>query len=292
MNIRSRFPFLVALRPHHWVKNLLVFAGIFFAHQWDNPTLIIKAALLFFAFSFTASGIYLINDHFDRSSDRLHPLKRHRPLAAGLLDPRIAMLKAHGLLALGWVLAYYTGHALALILLIAYTMANLLYSKWLKHTPILDVTVLASSYLFRVSAGTEGLGIHISSWMLLCSLSVALMLGFGKRLSEKHLLELAHQRNAVKIYSEEFLRMAITITATLFLVFYGLYTLDASVVAFHGSKLIFTYPWVLMLVFRYLQLSLDKNPLAEDPATLFWRDRPLFQLTIIWFASFTAIVLW
>lgn len=286
----TRAPFLSLLRPHHWIKNVLVFAGVFFAHRWHDGLLMTKAVLLFMAFCCTASAIYVINDYLDRHADRLHPKKRFRPLAQGLIDPRIAMLKAHLLLAIGWVLAWYSGSGLAFGMVVAYTLINVAYCYRLKHVPIVDVLLLAASYLVRIVAGTEGLNIPISSWLFLCGLSLAMLLGFGKRQAEKYTIERSQQRKSVQAYHDEFLRMALTLTAAIFLVFYGLYSLDAASTELHGRKLVLTYPWVIFAVFHYLHLLVQQNPLAEDPATLVWRDRTMAALVIGWLISFTVII--
>lgn len=285
-------PFLVLMRPHHWLKNVLVFAGIFFGHEWGNRLLVTKSLLLFSAFCATASAIYVINDYWDRAEDRKHPKKRYRPIAGGYIDPRIAMLKAHMLLALGWVLAWYSGSGLAFSTVVIYTIMNILYSRWLKHIPIIDVALLSLSYLLRLIAGTEGIGIPISSWLFLCGLSAAMLMGFGKRLAEKHLIDTSLQRKSVQNYDETFLRMAITLSASIFLVFYGLYSLDTGSIALHGRKLVFTYPWILLGVFRYLQIVAQKNGLAEDPVTLMLRDRAIAGIVLSWLITFVFIVFW
>lgn len=285
-----QFPTIALLRPHHWLKNLLVFAGVFFGHSLDHPTRFAQAVVLFAAFCATASAIYIINDYFDRHADRVHPQKSFRPIAARLVDPRIAMLQAHLLLAMGWVLGFYSAGLPTLGWVALYTLVNLAYCRWLKHFVIIDVALLSSSYLIRLLAGTDGLSIPISSWLLLCGLSGAMMLGFGKRYAEKKLFATAHHRASVSAYSEEFLRTAIAICIALLLVFYGLFCLNEASVAFHGRRLILTYPWIILSMFRYLQLSFSSQTITEDPATLLIRDKPLLMLALGWIVTFVLIV--
>lgn len=286
------FAYIKLIRPQQWGKNLLVFVGVFFAHKWLMDSYLSNAILMFFAFCATASSIYIFNDFCDIEQDRLHSVKKNRPLASGQVQVLPALIFAAVLLIIGLGLAILTSinnNLWAFIFLLTYVVLNVLYSKILKHITIIDVLVLSASYLLRILSGTDGIGIPTSSWLLLCAFVVTMLMGFGKRLAEKHSQSYVSQRQVVIKYDQTFLLLAITISSSVFLVFYGLYSLDAASIATHGRKLILTYPWVILGVFRYLQLIIQKNYFLEDPSTLIIRDRLLMFIVIGWLITFILV---
>lgn len=176
------FNIIRLLRPHQYIKNGFVLLGVVFSHQWDNATLL-SASLAFLAFCAMASAVYVLNDIFDVEADRLHPKKRHRPIASGAISVRAAWGMFAGLAMLSLALGSAVGYWVP-ALLSTYLVLNVAYSLRLKHVVILDVFVISAGFMLRILAGTVGLGIAPSHWLLLCGLMVTLFLGFAKRRAE------------------------------------------------------------------------------------------------------------
>ena len=253
--------YLALARPSHWVKNVFVLAGAFFAVDWRDPHTLLLTASAFAAFCLAASAVYCLNDALDVEDDRGHPVKRGRPVAAGLVPVQAAYACAAGLGALALALTLYAGPRLSACLA-AYAAINGLYSRYLKKLVLLDVFCIASGFILRLLAGTWGIGVEPSEWFLLCTLNLSLFLGFSKRYAERidPLRPLEEKRAVLRSYSPEFLRslMAISLAATL--ITYGLYTTSPRTALVHGdSHLIYTLPIAMFGLFRYLYLVMEKG---------------------------------
>ncbi len=238
------------------MKNLFVLAPLVFARELLDARALGSAALALLCFCLLSSAVYLINDLRDRERDRKHPLKRKRPLAAGTLSPRVAVVAAVVLIAAAAVAGLGLGAEFAGLLGV-YVAQNVGYSFWLKRVVILDVMVVALGYVVRVLAGGSAIGVSVSSWLLLCTTFLALFLTFSKRRHELVLLQggAADQREVLARYSPVFLDQMINVVTASTLITYVLYTVDASTVAKFGSgRLVFTVPFVLFGIFRYLYL--------------------------------------
>ncbi|MDM7460948.1 MAG: UbiA prenyltransferase family protein, partial [bacterium] len=172
-----------AMRPHQWIKNLLVFAALLFTAQFTNPTLLWQTVLGFFALCFTASSVYLVNDILDRERDRHHPKKQHRPIASGRLPVPIAWLGAAAALALGLGLAFWLRIPFGVVVLV-YALLSTLYTFYLKHIPLLDVVIIALGVPLRAVSGAVLIDVSISPWLIICTFFLALFLGFAKRRHE------------------------------------------------------------------------------------------------------------
>lgn len=275
-------PFLEAMRPHQWVKNLLVLAPLAFTPQglifdlsaWGT------ALLAFATFCLAASSIYLLNDIVDREDDARHPKKRHRPIAAGRLGvgpARVQLLAqliaAFGLAAL--VPAY--GSLPFLIWPAAYLALNLAYSFWLKRLVVVDCMCIALGFQLRVQAGAAAIGVRASHWLLLCTFFFALFLAFCKRYEElsRQAEAAGRTRATMEDYTASFLNMMIGPLAALSILTYALYTVSPETVQTHGTdRLMYTVPFVTYGVFRYLFLVYRKSE-GGDPARLLFRDVPL-----------------
>lgn len=280
---------LKAMRPVQWVKNVFVLAPIVFAERLDDPALVGLVALAFLAFCFAASSIYLVNDLRDREEDRLHPLKKNRPIASGALPVRVATLAAFGLAATALGLALFLGVAFTAILAV-YIAINLAYSSGLKRQVILDVMAVSSGYVLRVMAGGAAIGVDVSKWLLLCTTFLALFLIFSKRRHEITLLagDAASHRSVLSHYSPAFLDAMIHVVTASTVVSYALYCVDESTIARFGSdRLIYTIPFVLYGVFRYLYLIYQK-PEERNPTEALLTDWPFVINVLLW----GAIVLW
>lgn len=255
------------MRPKQWVKNLFVFTGLLFSHAWGDVALVTKVLAAAAGFSLIASAIYIINDLADREADRRHPTKRHRPLASGTVGVRTALVLTAALAIGGAVLGAFASLTV-LWLLAAYAVINLAYSAGLKQVVILDVFIIAAGFMLRILAGTLGVGIPPSQWLLLTGLLITLFLGFAKRRAEWQAAgeEGVSQRKVLEHYGPELLDHMITVTAAGVVMSYSLYTMSAETVARHGTaNLIYTVPFVLYGIFRYIYL-LHHRQRGEDPA--------------------------
>ena len=278
-------------RPHQWIKNGFVFLGVVFGHRWEDPTLLAEALALFVAFCLASSAVYAMNDIVDREADRLHPSKRFRPLAQGDLGVGTACVLCVGLgvaaLAIAAAVSLYS-----LLIVGAYIALNLAYSAGLKRVPILDVFIIAAGFMLRILAGTTGLGIPPSKWLLLCGLMLTLFLGFGKRRAE--FLEMNGARNAngasgpraaLEGYSKPLLELLIAVSVAGAAIGYALYTVDAETTELHGTdRLILTVPFVLYGLFRYLQVMYAKQG-GGDPAWELLHDPHLAIATVGWLGA-------
>lgn len=271
------------MRPHQWLKNSFVFTGLFFGHVWHDEYLVYRVVMAVVAFSLMSSAIYVVNDMADSERDRLHPVKRLRPLAAQQIGMATAGLFA---LALALCAAGLAGSVSPAVLAIvaAYAVLNLAYSVYLKHIVILDVFIIAAGFMLRILAGTLGVGIPPSQWLLLCGLMVTLFLGFAKRRAE--IIELtgtksAHRKVLVQ-YSPVLLDKMIGITAAGMIMSYSLYTMSPDTIRVHGTQnLIYTVPFVMYGVFRYIYL-LHRQGGGGDPSRDMVRDPHLLGAVALW----------
>jgi 4-hydroxybenzoate polyprenyltransferase len=277
------------MRPHQWVKNLFVFTGLIFGHAWGDSHLLWSVVLAAAAFSLLSSGVYIVNDIADVESDRQHPRKRLRPLAAGDIAVTAAAIAAAVLIGAAFVIAWIVAPAVAALLLI-YFLINTGYSLGLKHVPILDVFLIAAGFMLRILVGTAGVGIAPSQWLLLCGLMITLFLGFAKRRAE--LLVALEQgtrtRKVLVQYDGPLLDVMIAITATSAVITYGLYTMNPETVRIQGTPyLIYTLPFVLYGIMRYI-FRLHHHRRGEDPARELFTDPHLIATVLGW----AAVTFW
>ena len=281
-------PLLRAMRPSQWVKNLFVLAPAVFAHRLIDAAALGRTLVALVVFCAAASAVYLFNDLHDREADRNHPLKQHRPLASGALSPAVAWIVAVALGLASLAVAALLGRTFLLVLL-AYLALSLLYSWRLKHVVILDVMVLAFGYVLRVEAGAAAARVEVSSWLLLCTIFVALFLAFAKRRHELVLLadRAADQRSVLSQYSPVFLDQMINVVTAGSVLSYALYAMAEESVRKHGRGLVFTVPLVLFGVFRYLYL-VYQQPGHGNPTDEVLSDPPFLVNLALW----GLVVLW
>lgn len=277
---------LKLVRPHQYLKNGFVLLGPLFAHQWDLVTLG-QALLAFLAFCCMASAVYVLNDIMDIEADRAHPIKCRRPLPSGAISLGTAKRLLAGLMVGSVVLSLLVSGWVTLFVA-SYFVINIFYSWHLKHVVILDVFLISSGFMLRILAGTVGLGIEPSAWLLLCGLMVTLFLGFAKRRAELLMLEATDgankglTRRVLDDYSPEMLEQFIAVTAACTIISYGLYTVSPKTVAIHGSDdLIVTLPFVVYGIFRYLFL-LHRRSKGNDTAKDLVQDRHLLVAVAAW----------
>ncbi|MDA1013050.1 MAG: decaprenyl-phosphate phosphoribosyltransferase [Planctomycetota bacterium] len=286
-----RHALAVSLRPHHWVKNVLVFGALLFSHSLFDPAAILLSVQAYLAFCAAASAVYLLNDLNDFEEDRLHPTKRRRPLAAGTISHSQVLGAMCGLATLSLVSAFVSSFSLGVILSL-YLAINVAYSLRLKRVEILDVMLIAGGFVLRAIGGCVAIGVPASPWLILCTLTLALLVGFGKRRNELQVLQdnAAKHRACLRNYSPEFLDMMMTVSAAAAVVSYALYTMADGTVARVGShSLIITTPFVIYGVFRFLFLVHQKGH-GGDPAKLFVADRPFVANAVLWIVTAAVAV--
>jgi 4-hydroxybenzoate polyprenyltransferase len=281
---------LVSLRPRQWVKNLFVFGGLVFGQRLFTPA--VWPALGAFAIFCALSGaIYLFNDVADRDKDRLHPKKRERPIAAGLLPVSVALGVGVVLMIVGLAAAVWLSPRFALAAL-AYVALLTAYSAWLKHVVIVDVITVASGFVLRAVGGALAIDVEISGWLLICTILIALFLALGKRRHEYLMLdtEAARHRPILAEYSAGLLDQMIAVVTASTVTAYALYTMSPETVAkFHTQLLPATLPFVLYGIFRYLYL-LYRRQLGGNPSELFLHDRALMLNTLCWIVAVLLII--
>jgi 4-hydroxybenzoate polyprenyltransferase len=280
-----------SLRPAQWTKNLFVLAPLVFAHRLVDPPLVGRALLAFAAFCAVASAVYLLNDLRDLEQDRLHPLKRKRPLASGALDPRLAGAVALALALAALAAAARLGGRVA-ALLAAYLVLNALYTIRLKHIVILDVMSIAAGFVLRVLVGAVAIDVAVSRWLILCTTFLALFLAFAKRRHELMLLSdaAAAQRRVLEQYSPTFLDQMINVVTASTVISYALYAVAPETAERVGSEhLIWTMPLVLFGIFRFLFLLYQRED-PRNPTEAILTDRPFLANLVLWGLLVTALL--
>jgi 4-hydroxybenzoate polyprenyltransferase len=272
-------PLVRALRPEQWTKNLFVAAPLLFGKAVTQPVSLRQTAVAALAFCATSSSIYLLNDLFDREADRLHPVKRNRPIASGAVSVPAAAGTALGLLV-GAVAAVVVWSLPALAPMAIYAALMALYSGLLKQVSLLDVLVIAGGFVLRVVAGSRAAGVAPSHWLLLCTFFLALYLALGKRRGELILVNgvVRPSLEAVPvamIESFENIAMAVTIVC------YTIYTIAPETVAWFGTdRLLLTVPFVVFGLFRWRLLEARGG--GEDPSGDLFRDPGLVATIVLW----------
>lgn len=281
--------YLRLLRPRQWIKNVFVLAPLFFSFAWSLKNILLSFAAAFL-FSLAAGGVYALNDALDFEEDRKHPIKRNRPVAAGLVKPWEAVSLAAGLHAAVIVCSLFINRKLAAILG-SYTILNDLYSFRLKHLAPLDVFIIAVNFVLRVLAGSAAIGVETSKWMILSVFSLALFLGFAKRRHEFLLyVNGVKTRRNLDGYSLEFAGAAMLLSAALAVVSYVMYAVSPEVQArLHAPHLYLTSLPVVLGVLRYLQITLVENG-SGDPTEVVLRDRFLQAVVVLWLGAFLLVV--
>lgn len=271
-----------ALRPRQWIKNLVILVPLVFDIKLLQMQYLVPSLLAFGVFCALASSVYLINDLFDAEADRLHPTKKNRPIAAGLITPRSAVITAVMLPLLALPAAYAIKPLLGLLAAV-YWVQNLLYSYRLKNIVILDVMVVATGFLMRLGAGVTLVNVErFSPWMFICVSLGALLVGFGKRRHELTLMQAqaSTHRSVLQEYTLPFLDLAINMAAAAILIAYSLYTFSApNMPANHLMMLTIAPVWYGTLRYLYLLHVAGKGGAPED---LLLEDRPLLATVFVW----------
>ncbi|MCD6193209.1 MAG: decaprenyl-phosphate phosphoribosyltransferase [Candidatus Aminicenantes bacterium] len=280
-----------SLRPYQWSKNFFVFAPLIFAQKLLDWTATAQVVAAFCIFCLLSGGLYIFNDLQDYEEDKKHPKKCQRPIAAGLISQPTAYLIfiSFSLFSLGTALLLRFEFFL---LVLSYFIIQVLYSLKLKHVVILDVFIISGGFFLRVIAGGIVIAVPLSSWLLICTILLALFLAMSKRRHELVLLEAgasAH-RPILEEYSPYFLDQMISVVTASTLMAYCLYTISEETITKFGTRnLVFTTPFVLYGIFRYLYLIHQKKE-GGSPEELILKDKPLLINIILWLATIAVIL--
>jgi len=286
-------PYLKLLRPSQWIKNGFVLMPLIFSGDLFMPDAVMKAFGMFIAFCVAASATYIINDYMDIEQDRIHPKKKNRPLASGAIAPRNALVIAGLLIGGLFATVFWLNIAsIAIMALAAYLVLQLAYSIYLKHIVIIDVFALSTGFLFRVAGGAAVINVSVSSWLLLCTFSVAIFLALGKRRHEVVFLpeDAVNHRPVLESYSVLFLDQLLQVVTTSTLIFYCLYCVRSTPdMGTSPEKLMLTIPFVTYGIFRYMYLIYHKED-GGSPTSMLLTDAPLLVCTILWLIAFIVIL--
>ena len=291
MNIRH---IIKVARPTHWIKNIFVFLPIFFGGALLNTTEVVAAALTFMSFSLAASAIYCLNDIIDVDADRAHPVKCKRPIASGA----ITIPQAYGMMTVSLLISIVLmfllpeGHAKSILVIIAYFVINVAYCLRLKEYAIIDVCIIASGFVLRILAGGYATGVHLSKWIVLMTFLLTLFLAFAKRrdaVLRMNTTGRAPRKNTSR-YNLTFINQAITITGSVMVVCYVMYTVSPEIIAqFATDKLYLTSILVILAILRYLQISVVDEK-SGDPVKVALSDRATQLILLAWMLSFLIII--
>ena len=275
-----------SLRPRQHIKNTLVFAGLVFGGRLCDTGAVLRALGLFAALTLVAGGLYLINDVTDQPHDSAHPRLKLRPVAAGRLGKRTALLWG-ATLSVGGVLAALLIGLSAGIVVAAYASISLLYSLWLKNVPLVDMAAVASGYVLRAAAGAAVIPVAISPWLLTCTGLLALFIVFGKRRAQ--LIE-GSMRPVFRFYAPRLLDGAMLVTASTTIAAYSAYTVHPGTVArFATWRLALTVPLVVAGLVRYIHL-VKHGGMGAAPAELAGSDWFLLLDVVVWAAAVYLII--
>ena len=285
---------LLLIRPQQWLKNGFVLIPLFFGGRLLNADDVIASVVTFFAFSFAASAIYCFNDIVDVDADRRHPVKCHRPIAAGAVSVPTAYALMAVLALLSALLLFFlpqrAGETAGIVAF--YFLLNMAYCIWLKRHAIIDVCTVAFGFVLRILAGGIACDVAVSNWLVLMTFLLALFLSFAKRRDDVLRMNETGEpprRNTIR-YNITFVNQAITITGTVTLVCYIMYTVSPEVVSrFHAPYLYLTSIFVLVGLLRYMQLTVV-DEVSGDPTKILLRDRFTQAIVVAWIMAFLLII--
>ena len=285
---------LLLIRPQQWIKNGFVLIPMFFGGRLLNADDVIASVVTFFAFSFAASAIYCFNDIVDVEADRRHPVKCHRPIASGAVSVPTAYALMVILVLLSALLLFFlpqrAGETAGIVAF--YFLLNMAYCLWLKRHAIIDVCTVAFGFVLRILAGGMACNVAVSNWLVLMTFLLALFLSFAKRRDDVLRMNETGEpprRNTIR-YNITFVNQAITITGTVTLVCYIMYTVSPEVVSrFHAPYLYLTSIFVLVGLLRYMQLTVV-DEVSGDPTKILLRDRFTQAIVVAWIMAFLLII--
>ena len=290
--VQSKIRALITLaRPHQYIKNVFIFLPIFFAHKLFDSHALIQTCWAFVVFCLGASSVYIVNDIFDVEVDRIHPIKKHRPLAAGLLERREAVLFATMLLISSILLTIYELGWILLIVLGAYLILNYLYSCYLKKYAIIDISTIAVGFVIRVFFGGLSSDVAVSHWLIIMTYLLALFLALAKRRDDLLLMSDGQKvRQNIDGYSLEFVSHSMVIMAAVIIVCYILYTVSPAAIMVHKTtNLYLTTFFVIIGLLRYLQITFVEQQ-SGSPTNIILKDHFMQMVILSWLVSSYLII--
>ncbi len=282
--------FFKLIRLHQWLKNLFVFAPAFFADSLFNAFALRNTSLAFLAFGLVASSIYIINDIKDVESDRMHPVKRFRPIAAGTVKVRTACFLSPFLAAAGLILSAAV-HAECMYVLLVYLLLNIAYTFFLKRFAIVDVLIVALGFILRLFMGASALQIPLSRWIIVMTFLLAMFLALAKRRDDCRLSEEkgnSFVREALNGYSFQFIDISLAIMSSVLLVAYLLYCMSPEVIARLGEHVYLTFLFVVVGILRYLQRTFVFGD-SGSPTLVLIKDRFVQLIFSGWLLTFLLL---
>ncbi|RMD99291.1 MAG: decaprenyl-phosphate phosphoribosyltransferase [Calditrichaeota bacterium] len=278
------------MRWQQWHKNAFVLIGFLALGEYSDFALLARALINTLSFCLVSSAVYIFNDFWDREEDRKHPLKRHRPLAAGTVPLHHAFILGAILLVASFGLSMANGK-FSVLILATYVANSVVYTLYFKELPILDVFLIAFGFMLRIFSGTLGIGIYVSEWLIITGFMVSLLIGFAKRYAElANHFEAQNHRGVLKNYSLETIKTFVIIMSSATIVTYALYTVSPRPMALHNThRLIYTTPFVIFGIFRFLHLMF-MNQTGEDPANLVITDKYLLFTIFGWLLTYGLMI--
>ncbi|EDS81641.1 decaprenyl-phosphate phosphoribosyltransferase [Clostridium perfringens] len=279
---------LKLMRPKQWIKNFFVFGALIFSYSFLNLNKTIAALIAFILFCLISSTVYIMNDILDVEKDRVHPKKRFRPIASGVISIKQATIALVVLLAISMISSFMINKGLFFILVL-YFINNIFYSFKIKNIVILDVISIAVGFILRVIAGGVAIDVSLSGWILLCTFFISLFLGFEKRRNEIIKLEgkANEHRKILDDYSDELLKQFSDITLTCTVISYAMYTF----VAYENAYMMITNIFVVYGLFRYKYLSMKKGE-GGSPTETVLTDKSIIIDVILWVITSIIILLY
>lgn len=280
-------------RPKQWIKNFFVFAPLLFSRHVFDLQFLLTAIESFIIFSIASSAVYVINDILDVEADRSHPKKKYRPIASGEISVKTAVIFLIILILFIAGSAFYM-RPVFISVIVLYLFTNLLYSLKVKSIVLLDVFFISFGFMLRVLGGAAAINVPISSWMVLTTIFISLFLAISKRRGELSQVinsdNIEKQRKVLKEYSIQFADQINTIAAAGTIISYALYTVSDRTIAMFGTeKLIYTTPFVIYGIFRYMYLMHKKN-MGESPTSIVTKDIPIMINVFAWFVVSLIII--
>ena len=292
-------PYVELIRTKQWIKNVAVLAALPFGWLEHGLGCTSEMLVALGAFCLASSAVYAFNDILDRHEDLLHPGKKNRPVARGAVTPAgagiFALLLAAGAVGLSLILP----GRLFVACVVGYLVLMLAYTLYLKHEPILDVILIASGFVLRTAAGALAVDVYISPWLIVCTFTLCLFLGFGKRRSEvyaiNHAADAAKHRKTLTQYSADLLNQLLSTSAGVALVTFILYIMDTEqqpgqTVVFEKRPLLCTFPLVAYGLFRYAMLI--ETGKVTGPTDIILKDRILLAVIVVWMLTSAIIILY
>lgn len=283
--------YLQLIRTKQWIKNLFIFAPLIFSRQLTNVNDLFTVFLAFLAFSLSSSAVYIFNDINDIESDKLHPIKKYRPIASGELTIKIAIIIMVFLIG-GIAVTMVLFNNSFIAVLISYILLNVLYTIKLKNVVIIDLMAIAAGFMLRVVGGAVVISVYISSWLILATLFISLFLAVMKRRSELDITQMDSPgtRKVLSEYSFNFIEQIVSISAAGVIICYALYTVsERTIREFNTEAMIYTTVFVVFGIFRFMYLVYKKSK-GENATEIMLTDAPMIINILLYIISIIIIV--